>query len=130
MKNIQLNTSRKAGFSLFEMLVVIAIIGIVAAIAIPNLGNLNDTAKVAAGRRNAQMITSVLNAAVAAGVDTAGWTTSNLITKAEDGVTPTQGPFANRRFTSGDINSNEEAEAAKYLEWDSTNKQVKYQRGH
>jgi len=76
MKNIKLNTSRKAGFSLVEMLVVIAII---AAIAIPNIGNLNASAKDATAKRNAQTVASVLNAAVAAGADISSLTDSKSV---------------------------------------------------
>lgn len=131
MKNIKLNTSRKAGFSLVEMLVVIAIIGIIAAIAIPNIGSLNESAKVATAKRNAQTVASVLNAAIAAGTDTSGWTgtASDLLAKAQAGVAPTTGAFSGKTFTSGPINDTEEAEAAKYLSWDSANKQVKYDPG-
>ncbi|MBE2282242.1 MAG: prepilin-type N-terminal cleavage/methylation domain-containing protein [Prosthecobacter sp.] len=129
MKNIKLNTSRKAGFSLVEMLVVIAIIGIIAAIAIPNIGTLNDNAREAAAKRNAQTIASVLNAAIAAGVDTSTWTSSNLVSNAETGVTPDDGAFQSKLFTSGPIDNDEEDKAAAYLSWDATNKQVKYNPG-
>lgn len=129
MKNIKLNTSRKAGFSLVEMLVVIAIIGIIAAIAIPNIGNLNDSAKSAAAKRNAQTVSSVLNAAIAAGVVTTDWTTDNLLDKAQTGVSPLTGAFAGKTFTSGPINDTEEAAVKAYLTWDSANGQVKYDPG-
>ncbi|MDB6074806.1 MAG: hypothetical protein JWO89_2446, partial [Verrucomicrobiaceae bacterium] len=40
MKNVKLNIRKlgRQGFSVVEMLVVIAVIGIIAAIAIPNIG--------------------------------------------------------------------------------------------
>lgn len=129
MKNIKLNTARKAGFSLVEMLVVIAIIGIIAAIAIPNIGTLNDNARDAAAKRNAQTVASVLNAAIAAGVDTTGWTSANLLDKAQTGVSPADGAFQGKTFTSGPIDDDEEAKAAAYLTWDDTNKQVAYNPG-
>jgi prepilin-type N-terminal cleavage/methylation domain-containing protein len=128
MKNVKVTKSLKAGFSLVEMLVVIAIIGIIAAIAIPNIGTVNAAAKEATNQRNAQSVASVLNAAIAAGVDTTGWTTTGvgLVDTAEAGVSPTDGPFEGKTFSSGEIEDSEEAGAAAYLTWDGTNQQVLY----
>ncbi len=129
MKNIKLNTSRKAGFSLVEMLVVIAIIGIIAAIAIPNIGNLNQSAKDATAKRNAQTVASVLNATIAAGAPTTTLTASNIVTTAIAGLTPSTGAFSGKLFTSGPINPTEQGAALSYLTWDSTNNQVIYNPG-
>ena len=130
MKNIKLNTSRKSGFSLVEMLVVIAIIGIIAAIAIPNIGNLNQSAKDATAKRNAQTVASVLNAAVAAGADLSSLTdATSIINMAVAGVKPSTGAFASKTFTSGPINPTEIPNMTKYLSWDANNSQVKYDPG-
>ncbi len=57
----------KAGFSLVEMLVVIAVIGIIAAIAVPTIGNITSQANTSKAKRNAQNLASVCASAVAAG---------------------------------------------------------------
>jgi prepilin-type N-terminal cleavage/methylation domain-containing protein len=133
MKNIKLNKKAQGGFSLVEMLVVIAVIGIIAAIAIPNIGSINDSARKASAQRNAQSIASVLNAAIAAGASTgwtaaiaAGATATAIVDKAEAGISPTDGAFVGKTFTTGEIDNDEERGAASFLSYDATNNQVIY----
>ena len=59
--------SRRA-FSLVEMLIVVAIIGVIAAVCIVSLGGQRKAFVDARDRRNAQEITSLVQAAKAAGV--------------------------------------------------------------
>jgi prepilin-type N-terminal cleavage/methylation domain-containing protein len=61
--------SRTGAFSLVEMLVVIAVIGIMASIAIPAYRGITDGGKTVRDRQNARCLASVCQSAQAAGVD-------------------------------------------------------------
>lgn len=135
MKNVKLNIRKlgRQGFSLVEMLVVIAVIGIIAAIAIPNIGNVNAAARKSTAQRNAQTLASTFSAAMAAGVDMSGYgTVDDAVGGLKSGVAPTTGPFKDKQFivpNVPDSTTTEYGEIAGYLEWDNTNKVLNYKGG-
>jgi prepilin-type N-terminal cleavage/methylation domain-containing protein len=55
---MKINTSRKAGFTLVEIMIVVAIIGLLAAIAIPNFVKARSTAQMNACINNLRQIDS------------------------------------------------------------------------
>lgn len=127
----------KAGFSLVEMLVVIAVIGIIAAIAVPNIGRINDSAKDATYRRNAQNIASVFASAQAAGLDFSSTSTDEAdviaATIAGDTVNDPDSPFNGTYFGVPGLDPTEAASttdgAGKYLTWDAASGQLLYTGG-
>lgn len=121
--------SLKAGFSLVEMLVVIAVIGIIAAIAVPNIGRINDSAKEAVARRNAQNIASVFASAQAAGLNFAASSTTpaNIATAVVTGAKVTEkGPFENTWFGVPGLTAADQTAALKYLAYDAASAQLLY----
>jgi type IV pilus assembly protein PilA len=98
MKHLNLKKKANQGFSLVEMLVVIAVIGVIAAIAIPSIGSINASAKTAVAERNAQSVMSVYQSGLAAG---ATWTpvtdAASLITAVVKGTLGT-GAFSSTNF--------------------------------
>lgn len=89
--------NRKTGFSLFEMLIVISILGILVTLAIPAFDSTRATEEVT-HQRNAQTICSLAMAAHAAGVEISSGTTevSEVLQRLADGITISRGPLAGR----------------------------------
>ena len=134
---IRAQKAANTGFSLVEMLVVIAVIGIIAAIAVPNIGRINDSAKDAPYRRNAQNIASVFASAQAAGVDFSASSTAeaDIIDAIIAGATVSDAdsPFNGTYFGVPGLDAtaavSETAGAAMYLQWDSSSRQLLYTGG-
>jgi prepilin-type N-terminal cleavage/methylation domain-containing protein len=86
-----------SGFSLVELLVVVSVIGIMGAIAIPSFNPIRDNARVNKNQRNAQTLAATAGAAQAAGAVLDLSSLDAAVTQLKNGVTG-KGPFQSSTF--------------------------------
>ena len=67
------NTSRKAGFTLVELLATIAIMAVLIVAALPYVADYTSWARATAQDRDAQVVASAIARWIAVGGDTAAW---------------------------------------------------------
>ena len=104
----------KAGFSLVEMLVVIAVIGIIAAIAVPTIGSITAQANTNKAKRNAQNLASVFSSAIAAGATITGTDAAGVVGQLIAGVNGADS-FATTNFQVPNMSQGADSEAEKAI---------------
>lgn len=113
---VSLHIPSRSGFSLFEMLLTIAILGVILNVMIMSVGGIRQASMSAKNHRNAQEIASLAAAASAAGADfivegSEEATIQNLI----QGVRPNIGVFRERIFKLPPMSAKEIQGAMEYL---------------
>ena len=108
---------KKAGFSLFEVLMTVAILGIMASLAMSAFGSQGESYQEVRDRRNAQELVATYTAARAAGFDfVASGAVEPIVRKLIDGATPTTGVFKNRVFKVNLLAEADIAGASRFLQ--------------
>ena len=117
MKNS--HASRTDGFSLVELLVVIAVIGLIAAIAIPQISKVTDKAETASDQRNAQNVVSLYGSALAAGATFDDTSLATVIADLEAGKKGV-GVFADSSFKISPLDAVVQPRVESYITFDGT----------
>ena len=116
MKTKSTSTRCQQGFSLFEMLVVICLLGIMVAIVVPTLTS-SSQYEAARNRRNAQEMTAICSAAAAAGVNlVVPGDLERTIRNVLNGGSPEEGPFKGRSFRAAGLSEPDAMKAINYLQ--------------
>ena len=120
----ELKTDRAAGFSLVEMLVVIAVIGIIAAIAVPSIGAISNQANTNKAKRNAQTIASIYNASRSVGAEYASSELNDII---DEMVAGKEGPeLAGTEFRISSLSDDEKMAAMQYVGYNAASDLMAY----
>lgn len=115
-----------AGFSLVELLTIIAILGLLAAIMIPNIAATNESARNTVARRNAQNLASIYSCGEIAGVDWGASDVASATTNVLAGKAAGDGAFAGKVFKAAGLKPEDLTLAQRYLRWDSENTTLSY----
>lgn len=115
----------KQGFSLVELLVVIAVIAIITGIALPSLAGFNNQANFTKNERNAQMIAELAAAARSAGATNQWNTAEELIEDLENSLSVPVGSET-VVFRIDPMDEEDRTSAAQFLEVDSSQAMVYY----
>ncbi|MFO1484164.1 MAG: type II secretion system protein [Verrucomicrobiaceae bacterium] len=107
---------KSAGFSLFEMLITMAIFAILSSLALASFGNSTSAAKIQKDKRNAQLLAATASAASAAGASfMVEGDKQATILKLCEGCSPTQGIFKGRVFKFPSLAAEDLAAVMPYL---------------
>lgn len=104
-----------AGFSLVEMLTVIAVMGILSAMAIPQFQEIREAAQISKDQNNAQQIVSMYHSAQSLGLDFDGTDKMSTIDKVVTGGTVERGTFEGTFFGLPHLTPIQKQRAANYI---------------
>jgi prepilin-type N-terminal cleavage/methylation domain-containing protein len=124
MKTDSNQNRRNRGFSLVEMLVVIAVIGILAGIAIGAMSSTNETAKTNAAKRNAQTLCSLYSSARSVGASFTSATKAGILDEMIIGRSGTD--LSGSQFKMSPLAEADKTAALAYCTFDSATESLNY----